>query len=371
MIKKNKNITFFISSLAGGGAEKVCVNLANGLSQLGWNVTLLVLNNHNAVYEDKLNNDIKYVVLNVNHIRHSILPVYRYFKASNVKKVIAFNYDVSLVLILIRKMFFIKFSLISRNVNSLSNKVKDTSSSLRAKLLSRLTIRLYSQVDHVVNQCKAMEDDLLRVLPKLNKKTSVIYNPVSKEFEQFAINVAENEHINGDYLLCVGRLEKQKAFHRIIQGFALISGEYPELILKIVGEGSLLPQLMCEAESLGLADRICFESFNDNIIPYYCNARATVLTSLYEGFPNVLIESITLGTPVVAYDCVSGPSEIVIPGVNGELVKSNSVEGLVIGLRKVLDNKEKYNEVNIKKTAERFYNNGVIRKWDDVLYRLP
>jgi len=63
-----------------------------------------------------------------------------------------------------------------------------------------------------------------------------------------------------------------------------------------------------------------FEGFKKDMIPYYLSAKATVLTPLYEGFPNVLVESITLGTPAIAFNCPSRPSEIIVDGINGFLV---------------------------------------------------
>src|SRR5690606_37684775 len=75
------------------------------------------------------------------------------------------------------------------------------------------------------------------------------------------------------------------------------------------------------ALDLGISDRVVFKGYQSDIIPFYLNAKVTLLTSLFEGFPNVLLESIALGTPVVAFNCPSGPSEIIINGINGYLSK--------------------------------------------------
>nr|WP_302051603.1 glycosyltransferase [Vibrio cholerae] len=167
-------------------------------------------------------------------------------------------------------------------------------------------------------------------------KTSVIYNPVAKHVEDYAkahdLTLVEKQ----DYLLCVGRLEKQKAFHYAIESFAGIVNDFPTLRLKIVGQGSLEQSLKQCAIDFGVADRVDFEGFQADMIPYYLHAKATLLTSLYEGFPNVLIESITLGTPVVAFDCPSGPREIIQDGVNGYLVEYLSVQDLQDEMKKLL-----------------------------------
>ena len=147
-------------------------------------------------------------------------------------------------------------------------------------------------------------------------------------------------------MLCVGRLEKQKAFHYAIEAFAAVAKKFPNLRLKIVGKGRLENQLKQNAMDLGVSDRVDFEGFQKNMIPYYLNAKATILTSLYEGYPNVLIESITLRTPVIAFDCPSGPSEIIKDKINGYLVKYQDLEDLKIKLEELLLNEFKISDIN-------------------------
>ena len=77
-----------------------------------------------------------------------------------------------------------------------------------------------------------------------------------------------------------------------------------------------------EASKLNILNKIDFEGFQKkNIAPYYLYANATLLTSSYEGYPNVLIGSIAMNTPVISFDCPGGPNEIINNGVNGFLVK--------------------------------------------------
>ena len=114
---------------------------------------------------------------------------------------------------------------------------------------------------------------------------------------------------------------KIKGFHHAIKAFACIVEKYPYLRLKIVGKGSQEKNLKKIAEKYSVLKKVDFEGFHKEIIPYYLHARVTILPSLYEGYPNVLIESISMNTPVIAFDCPSGPNEIIIDGVNGYLVR--------------------------------------------------
>ena len=210
-----------------------------------------------------------------------------------------------------------------------------------------------------------MQEDLIKTDSSLRKKTSVIFNPLSDQIINYAKNHDLNKIKKQDYLLCVGSLKKPKAFNYAIEGFARITKNFPELRLKIVGEGSLEKQLKKIAIDFGVEDLVDFEGFQKDIIPFYLCARATVLTSIYEGFPNVLIESILLGTPVVSFDCPSGPREIIEKGVNGFLVEYKNIDDLKNKLLLVLSTKFNINKMN--RTVKKYYPEEIIQKYDRLL----
>ena len=337
---KIKNATFLISSLAGGGAEGVCVNIANGLAEQGWDINLVVLHTKNSVYHDRVSKKVNFICLNVNHARHAFFPLRNYIKQHKPERILVFNYELTVLMVLLRMVFGYKYKLIARNINTISAKREQAKQAnfWHRNIVTPLIDRFYFKADHVVNQCKAMEADLLSVYPQLKGKTSVIYNPVAKHVEDYASSHDLTQIKKENYFLCVGRLEKQKAFHFAIQAFAEVVKTHPEMRLKIVGKGSLEQELKQLAKELNVQNYVDFEGFQKDMIPYYAKARATLLTSLFEGFPNVLVESITLGTPVVAFDCPSGPSEIIEEGVNGYLVEYLSVEGMVRKINALMSN---------------------------------
>jgi len=157
---------------------------------------------------------------------------------------------------------------------------------------------------------------MIKYLGVEENRIKVINNPINNKIEGF---VKCNEVIKSNsekYILCVGRLEHQKAFDVAIRVFAEVVKFFPDITLKIVGEGSMHHQLLNYVESLDLCENVVFEGYQENMIPFYVDAEATLLTSIYEGFPNSLVESICLGTPVVSFDCPSGPGEIIIDGEN-------------------------------------------------------
>lgn len=366
-MKINQQVILVIDSLRGGGAQRVCVNLANGLSKSGWSVDLLVLNLKDNNFIESLSETVNLIQLNKNHVRTSILSLLKLIYQKKPKLFLVFNYEFSVLLIFLRFFFKFKYKIISRNISNLSKKKEELNEAgfWSKNIVNRFIGHFYHKADHIVNQCCSMQDDFIKINPKLRKNTSVIFNPLSNKI----INYAENHDLSkikkNDYLLCVGSLKKAKAFNYAIEGFARIAKHFPKLRLKIVGEGKLEKQLKKIAMDLGIESRVDFEGFQKDIIPFYLYARATVLTSVYEGFPNVLIESILLGTPVVSFDCPSGPSEIIEKGVNGFLVEYQNIEDLKNQLYSVLLTKFYIKKMN--KTVKKYYPKQIIQKYDRLL----
>ena len=344
----NKKITILISSLSGGGAEGVSVNVANSFAEDGWQVDLVVLHLNNATYLDRVLDKVNLVVLNVNNARYSTFPLLKYIRNKKPDIIFVFNYELAALLVIIRTITRFKTKIIARNMNTFSKvSIISKEKNLWIRVVVRFLIdKFYSKADHIVNQSHAMREDLISVHPQLKDNSSVIYNPVAKHIEDYANSNDLNNIKKKDYLLCVGRLEKQKAFHYAIEGFAGIASKFPNLRLKIVGKGRLEKELRQNAIDFGVGDRVDFEGFQKHMIPYYLYAKATLLTSIYEGYPNVLVESITLKTPVVAFDCPSGPSEIIKDKINGYLVKYQDVEDLKEKLISVLSKSALSEDIN-------------------------
>lgn len=363
----NKKITIMISTLEGGGAEGVCVTIANNFANSGWHVDLVILNLNDEIYADRLSDKINLIVLNVKHARYSILHLVKYLYKHKAKTVLVFNYELTVILLILRTILKFKIKIISRNINTLSIKMKYFSDlNLWTRYIVRPLIKyFYDKTDHVVNQCKSMREDLILNFPKLYSNSSVIYNPVSKRILDF-----RNEHDlykkkKENYLLCVGRLEEQKAFHFAIEAFAGLVTKFPELRLKIVGKGSLENELRQKAIACSVSDKVDFEGFQKNIIPYYLYAKATLLTSYYEGYPNVLIESITMNTPVISFDCPSGPNEIIQDGVNGYLVNYLDTQDLKSKISILLKNKFDYEK--LKTSVKKNQINQVFKEYENLV----
>ena len=329
-MSSEKKITLLISTLSGGGAEGVCVGIANSFAERGWLVNLVVLNLKNEAYVDRLSDKVNLFVLNVSHARYSGLALFRFIKKTKIKRILVFNYELSVVLVILRFLLKLEIKIISRNISTFSAKMNQFNELSRwdKYVVGPLIKYFYHRVNYVVNQSNGMHEDLINIFPQLYDKASVIFNPIPIHLIDYAVKNNLSKIKKENYLLCIGRLEKIKGFHHAIKAFAGIVNKYPYLRLKVVGKGSEEQRLKKIASDYAVTDRVDFEGFKKDIIPYYLHARVTILTSLYEGYPNVLIESISMNTPVIAFDCPSGPNEIIIDGRNGYLVKNQDVEDL-------------------------------------------
>ncbi len=362
----SKKVTLFIDSLRAGGAERVCVNLANSLVEKGIPVTILVMNFAQYGTSYHLSEKVEVFDLKVSNARYVFMPLLKYFYMNRFGTLICFNYELTIISVLLRMLCpGISFKLITRNINSLEKMFKLDNSLFRKYIVFPLLKWSYTNCDLIVNQCKGMRDEVNHLIPKAKGKSIYIYNIVSDEVQSIAENVVNSSLIKENYLLYVGRLEPQKGLQDLILAFYQVSKANSELKLKVVGTGRLLSDLQSLVSELELEDRVEFEGFQKNVIEYYKKAKAVVLTSRFEGFPNVLVEAVSLGTPVIAYDCSHGPNEI-INDLNGYLVEMDNIDKFAESINTLVDKDFDHHLIHLQ-ASKKYFKDAVLHKWLGVI----
>lgn len=193
----------------------------------------------------------------------------------------------------------------------------------RYRVLPAMLPMLYRWADAVVPVSRGIRDDLA-VLGCAHPNMEVINNPVLPTgWRWHAASVPDDPWLAPDappFILAAGRLSPEKDFATVLEAFRLVRGRRPDLRLMILGEGPARPELEAEALRLGIADSVRLPGFRPDLMAYMRHASVFVLSSLYEGFGNVLVEALASGVPVVSTDCPVGPREILEDGKWGRLV---------------------------------------------------
>jgi len=196
-------------------------------------------------------------------------------------------------------------------------------------------------------------------------KAITIYNPS----EPFTETEKENP-FSEKYILYLGRIEeKVKNFTLLLAAYKASNLVKNGIYLKIVGDGSDTEFVKQKVKDLKLSNTVDIYPFTPEIVPYLKNALYLTLTSRYEGFPMVLIESLSLGTPVLSVACESGPDEIIIHRKNGLLVENFSEKALAEAMNNLAFNGELYKtcKLNAKKSVSHLKMETIAAQWTNLL----
>jgi glycosyltransferase involved in cell wall biosynthesis len=192
----------------------------------------------------------------------------------------------------------------------------------------------HRRADAVVCQCEEMRDDAARAgVPP--ERLVVIANPLDLERAAARARDAVRPFpTGGRHLVAAGRLVPAKGFDLLLEALPRVWERVPDATLHLLGEGPEADALRARAERLGAAGRVRLEGFCVDPYPYYRHADLVVVPSRYEGFPNVALEAMAGGTPVVAFDFPGGSP--VIEGVNGWRVPAGDTAALGDRIAEVL-----------------------------------
>jgi glycosyltransferase involved in cell wall biosynthesis len=239
------------------------------------------------------------------------------------------------------------------------------------RLILRAIPRYYPLADRLVAISQGVARDMLNLAPVLREKTEVIYNiGMDEQLEDLLKAGGVERPADKPLLLACGRLTYQKGYPYLIRAFAEVL-QAREASLWILGEGKMRQQLAEMIRQYQLEDHVHLLGFQPNPYPYMAAADVFVLSSVYEGFGNVLVEAMACETAVVATDCPFGPAEIITAGC-GILVPPRDTTALAQGIIQLLDKQTLRQQIarNGKKRAEDFRPSLIAKRYERLFISL-
>ena len=314
-------IAFFLPTLRGGGAQRVIVNLVQGIIERGVQVDL-VLAAATGVFLNELDPTVRVVDLQANRLLRSLAPLVRYLRRERPRVLVSSMSHANLIALWAGRLAGRSTPVVVTVHNTMSESTRQLGR-LGGALEPRLLRMFYPWASSVVAVSRGAADDLARTSGLPRERVEVVYNPVITP-ALMAMARRDPEHL---WLACgqppvimgAGRLTPQKDFGTLLRAFAEMRKRQPARLM-ILGEGEERPRLEALADELGVRADVSLPGFRDDAIACMARSALFVLSSAWEGLPTVLIEALATGTRVVSTDCPSGPREILQDGRLGALV---------------------------------------------------
>jgi glycosyltransferase involved in cell wall biosynthesis len=354
-----RHIAIFISFSGQGGVEHMVSNLARGFLEQGFHVDIVLVKargDHLASIPKAVN----IVSLGAKHTYTSLFKLSGYLKQSRPDAVLAAKDRAIKVAVLARIISRTRFKLAGRLGTTVSAALKGRG--WFKKFLWYSSMRLfYRGVDRIIAVSQGVADDVSGITHLPPDRITVIRNPVWRpELAERAARPAEHPWFGDPHIpviLGAGRLTRQKDFPTLIRAFAQLRKQIPCKLI-IMGEGNLRTELEALASELGIVEDFALPGFITNPYSFLSRSKLFVLSSAWEGSPNVLTEALALGIPVVSTNCPSGPVEILEGGRYGKLVTIGDVAAMAEAMKETLNNpldpallKQAVNEYTLEKSV--------------------
>ncbi len=347
-MKSKKKIKLFIFQPYPkfGGADRSLIKLINGLNFK--DITLISLSK--CKYNKYLNKKISYKVLKSNRVLYSVFELRDFIKEKISKNSIKKNIIISnqnfanvILMISLNKIKKIKKILVERNHLDELKFHKNIKDFIKKKIILFLIKIYYSKSDVIVGISKKLSLDLENYI---NSKVITIYNP---SFEDRIImnNKIDKVKINSSkkIILNVGFFEKQKDQMTILKSINILKKYYENFLLILVGRGTEYKNLKNYIKKNNLSKFTKVYQNIKNPTFFYRKADLFILSSIYEGLGNVLVEAIKNKCPVITTNCNSGPMEIICNGKYGDFFLPGDYAGLA---KKILDHFKNPRRLNKK-----------------------
>lgn len=325
-------ISFFITTLGGGGAERVLCNLASFLSAEGNYVDIYVLRGNDRKYELAAGVQV-----------HFLQPEYYekkglFYRAQEIQTVRQFLKELNGDVLISFLELPVLLSLLFKNKYDVPLIICERSD---PKKYSKLYQKLYQKYAYRAEGCVCQTNTIKAWYDTVRGENVVIPNAIDEKFQDAPLSSRTSKNI-----VTMGRLTPEKNQKILIKAFAMLPEQYQDYHLIIYGQGPLLNELKNLSIKQNVVGKVHFPGYTNNVIEQLKDANIFVLSSDYEGMPNALAEAMAMGIPCVSTDCSGGGArELIDDGVNGILVRCGDSHQMERKIQQLLDNPSQANKL--------------------------
>ena len=338
---KKIKVAYFYTIFRNAAMARWVKNITDNIDQSKYAVSFFGLKIEES-FTKEISNDIFVVNLSKDLLPTALFKLIAYFRKERPDIFVSAFPHINVLSVMAKVLSGVKVKVILTDHNHFFGLARNARSLYRRFfgmfILPHLMRIFYPLSDVVICASEGVAESILDVV-KIPDKVKVIYYPVAadriQEWSKEPVDHPWFLQSEIPVVLGAGRLINQKDFPTLLRAFKLVIQVKPARLV-ILGEGKDRRQLEKLAQILGISENVAFIGFQINPFKYMKRARVFVLSSLHEGFGNVLVEAMACGTPVISTDCKSGPGEIIENGKSGILVPVSDYQSLSKAIIKVL-----------------------------------
>lgn len=336
--KTKKKLAMILPSAYGGGSERVFFSLLREFDRSIFEIHLILIYPAGP-YLSGVSSDIQLHKLGYRRVAASLPKLLRVLRKISPDVVLSTIVHLNLTVLLVKPFFSKKTKIFIRESNVPSRSLSFGGKDIIFRFLCRI---LYSKANGIICPGEGIKQDLEKKFAVDPKRMVVIPNPVDvdsiRKEMKLGTNCLKQDRVN---LVAAGSLTRQKGFDILVKAVSVLLNNRKDIHLTIFGEGEERSNLEEQIISLGIENFVTLKGFVENPYPYFLEADLFVLSSRWEGLPNVVLEALACGTPVIAFDCPGSTSEIFEHPSQGSLVLGNDVASLSSAIENQLEKGKK------------------------------